>query len=225
MPIQPMYKKRWTELFVCTLVVALISLLINAQNSAGIIIITSLASTSLALMIAPGAATNSIHSVLLSYSFAIIVSVSLGLIFSLYIDALFENSKLLFFIKFFVMLLATLFLFGAFNAYHPPAIGAMLTYLIDTDFDDFSLIIYTPISVVFLLATIKSYIYMTYPDFKWKDFGMEFSINFRKRNDIEYAAGAEITAQQIAMNLKKENIDIGIIKNVTQLPEDIIRNL
>jgi len=120
MAIQPMYKNSWTELMVCAIVVSLISLLIETQNPAGIVIITSLASTALALMVAPGAATNSIRSVFLSYIFAMFVSVFLGFSFSYYIDAFFNNAELLFFIKFFVMLLATLFLFYCFRCSSKP---------------------------------------------------------------------------------------------------------
>ena len=93
MKIQPMYKNRWTELFVCALVVSIISLLINSQNPAGIVIITSLASTSLALMVAPGAPTNSIRAVMLSYVSAMFISVVFGLIFSLYIDSLIQDTR------------------------------------------------------------------------------------------------------------------------------------
>ena len=184
MAVQAMYKDRWAELFVCALVVALISLLVNTQNPAGIVIVTSLASTSLALMVAPGAHTNTVRAIYLSYTFAMFVSVSLGLIFSLYIDAYIENAEILFFIKFFVMLLATLFFFGLFDSYHPPAIGAMLTYFIDTGFDDLSLIVYVPIAVIFLLASIKSYFYLRYSDeFKWKDIRREFRSDYKKENN------------------------------------------
>lgn len=176
MAIHPIYKDRWTELIFCAFIVSLISLLINLQNPAGIVIITSLASTSLALMVAPGAITNSIRSVFLSYVIAMGISVAFGMLFSLYIDQYFEASSTLFFIKFLLMLLSTLMLFGFFNAYHPPAIGAMLTYFIDHGFLDLSLILLVPVSVIFLLATIKSYIYYRYSDkFKWKDFSKEFS--------------------------------------------------
>ncbi|MCP3674762.1 MAG: hypothetical protein GY829_09895, partial [Gammaproteobacteria bacterium] len=82
MAIQAMYKDRWAELFVCALVMALISLLINTQDPAGIVIVTSLASTSLALMVAPGAPTNTVRAVTLSYTFAMFISVTFGLIFS-----------------------------------------------------------------------------------------------------------------------------------------------
>lgn len=185
MTMQPIYKDRWAELIVCALVVSVISLLIEEQNPSGIVIITSLASTSLALMVAPGAPTNSIRAVLFSYILAMFVSVFFGFVFSYYIDGLIINTGLLFFIKFFVMLLATLFLFGFFDSYHPPAIGAMLTYFIDTDFDDPSLIIYVPIAVIFLLATIKCYIYLRHSDeFKWKNIGAEFHRGFNKKPKV-----------------------------------------
>jgi len=223
MAIKPMYRDRWTELFVCAFVVALISLLINTQNPAGVVIVTSLASTSLGLMVAPGAATNSIRAVYLSYTFAMLISVLFGLFFSFYFDSFIENEVLLFFIKFFVMLLATLFLFGVFDAYHPPAIGAMLTYVIDTDFDDLYILIYVPLAVVFLLATIKSYIYIRYStDFKWKDIGKEFKSNYRKIRKAEFDEVTKKKVRQIAKNLLKEDVDCAIIAKATKLSEDEI---
>jgi len=221
MALQAMYKDRWTELFVCALVVSLISLEVNIQDPSGIVIITSLASTSLGLMVAPGAPTNSIRAVFLSYTFAMFISVSFGFLFTNFIDPLFDNDALLFFIKFLLMLLATLFLFGIFDAYHPPSIGAMLTYFIDTGFDDWGLIIYVPISVVFLLASIKSYIYFKHPEqFKWKDLKNEFSRNYRIVRKVDFAEGEEKKARQIARSLKKEKIDISIIVKTTKLTKD-----
>jgi len=221
MAIQAMYKDRWTELFVCAIVVAFISLEINLQNPSGIVIITSLASTSLGLMVAPGAPTNSIRSVFLSYTFAMLVSVSFGMLFSLYIDPLFDNAPLLFFIKFFTMLVATLYLFGMFNAYHPPSIGAMLTYFIDTGFSDWGLIIYVPISVVFLLACLKSYIYFKHPDqFKWKNLKNEFSRDYRMIRVADVAAGEEQKTLEMAKRLHTENIDIATIVKVTKLTKE-----
>ena len=111
MKIRPMYKDRWAELFICTLVVIIISLMVNVQDSSGLLIITSLASTSLALMVAPGAPTNSIRSVFLSYLIAMFVSISFGLFFTTFVDHLITNVMLLFFVKFYIMLLATLLLF------------------------------------------------------------------------------------------------------------------
>ncbi|MFT5451403.1 MAG: hypothetical protein ACI9N9_000887 [Enterobacterales bacterium] len=221
MAIHAMYKDRWTELFVCAIVVAFISLEINLQNPAGIVIITSLASTSLALMVAPGAPTNSIRSVFLSYTCAMFVSVAFGMLFSSYIDRLFDNDGLLFFIKFFTMLVATLFLFGLFNAYHPPSIGAMLTYFIDTGFSDWSLMIYVPISVVFLLACLKSYIYFKHPEqFKWKNLKNEFTRDYRMVRVADVAAGEEKKTIQIAKRLNKENIDEATIVKITKLSEE-----
>jgi len=226
MAIQAMYKDRWTELFVCASVVALISLLINIQNPAGIVIITSLASTSLALMVAPGAPTNSIRSVFLSYIIAMFISVSFGMFFSLYIDSLFVNDSLLFFIKFFSMLVATLFLFGLFKAYHPPSIGAMLTYFINTEFADWIFIIYVLISVVFLLACIKSYIYFKHPEqFKWKNLKNEFSRDYRLVRIADVAAGEEMKAIEIAKRLKKENLELAIIAKVTKLSEQELEKI
>jgi len=226
MAVQPMYKDRWTELLVCALVVALISLLINTRNPAGIVIVTSLASTSLGLMIAPGAATNSIRAVCLSYTLAMLISVLLGLVFSLYLDAFFENEVLMFFVKFFTMLVATLFLFGLFDAYHPPAIGAMLTYLIDTGFDDLSILIYVPLAVIFLLATIKSYIYMNHSDeFKWKNIGKEFRSDYRKINKAALESASRKKTIQIVKNLHREEVDTTIIAKVTKMSKDEIRAL
>jgi len=173
--MKAMYKHRWAELLVIALVISVISLLIEIENHAGIVLVTSLASTALGLMIAPGAFTNSIRSVFLSYIFAMCISVVFGFIFSYYIDEYFTNQNLLFFTKFLVMLSATLLLFGYFDVYHPPSIGAMLTYFIDDGFSDVGLIIFVPVSVIFLLASIKSYIYLRHPDeFKWSDFPKEF---------------------------------------------------
>jgi len=226
MAVQAMYKDRWAELFVCALVVSLISLLINTQNPAGIVIVTSFSSTALALMVAPGSNTNSIRAVYFSYTFAMFISVSLGLVFSLYLDALFENQNLLFFIKFYVMLLATLILFGIFSSYHPPAIGAMLTYFIDTSFDDLSLLLYVPISVIFLLASIKSYIYIRHSDeFKWKDIGKEFRSNYKKIDKTVLDTEISKKARQIARALKKEKVDISIISKSTNLSEKEINKL
>ncbi len=221
-----MYKNRWTELLFCAFVVSLISLLINTQNPTGIVIVTSLASTSLALMVAPGAATNSIRAVYLSYIFAMLVSVVFGLIFSLYIDTLISNDIALFFIKFFTMLLATLFLFGAFDAYHPPAIGAMLTYFIDTGFDDLSLLVYLPLAVIFLLATIKCYIYLRHSDeFKWRDFGKEFRPSYRKIHQVELDVVTRQKVEQIAKGLLKEKVKPTIIAKATKLTKDEIADL
>jgi len=226
MAIQPMYKDRWTELLFCAFVVSLVSLLINTQNPSGIVIVTSLASTSLALMIAPGAATNSIRAVFFSYTFAMFVSVVFGLIFSLYIDALFSNDIALFFIKFFTMLLATLFLFGIFDSYHPPSIGAMLTYFIDTGFDDLSLLIFVPLAVVFLLATIKCYIYIRHSDeFKWKEFAWEFSRNYRKIQQAELDNATKRKVKGIAKRLLKEKVKPSIIAKATKLTKDEIADL
>ena len=218
MAIHAMYKDRWTELFLCALVVALISLLINVQNPSGIVLVASFASTALGLMVAPGSPTNTIRAVFLSYSFAILISFTFGYVFIHYIDPLLASESLFFFIKFFIMLLATLFLFGYFNSYHPPAIGAMLTYFMETKFDGASLVIFVPVSVIFLLATIKSYIYIRHSDeFKWKDIGMEFTRNYHKLNKDDFAAGANTKTVQIAKSLKKENIDPAIIQKATKL--------
>ena len=182
MSIQPIYKERWLELFVCALVVAVISLFVNIQDPAGIVIMTSLASTALALMVAPEARTNSVRTVLISYAVAILVSVVFGLVFFSYIDAFFVNENLLFFIKFFLMLVTTLLLFGYFDAYHPPSIGAMLTYLIAEGFDDLHLILFVSLSVIFLLVFIKCYLYQRPSNgLDWKDFGKEFTREFRGR--------------------------------------------
>jgi len=176
LPIQPIYKHKWTELLVVAVIVSVISLVIDTSDHGGIIIISSFASTSLALMVAPEAVTNSIRSVFLSYMIALFVSVAVGLFFSAYIEQYIENGKLIFFLKFLILLLCTLFLFGYFNSYHPPSIGAMLAYTINTGFEDVGLLIYVPLSVIFLLVTIKSYIYIRHPDeHPWKDFPKEFS--------------------------------------------------
>jgi len=221
-----MYKNRWTELFFCAIVVAFISLEINLQNPAGIVIITSLASTSLGLMVAPGAPTNSIRSVFLSYTFAMFISVCFGILFSRYIDPLLDNDSLLIFLKFFTMLVATLFLFGLFDAYHPPSVGAMLTYFIDTGFADWSLIIYVPISVIFLLACIKSYIYFRHPEqFKWKNLKNEFSRNYRLVRFVDVEAGEQKKTIQIAKRLNKEQFDRAVIARVTKLSEEELEKI
>ncbi|MCP4270405.1 MAG: hypothetical protein GY781_00355 [Gammaproteobacteria bacterium] len=226
MAVQPMYKNRWTELIFCAFVVSLISLLINTQNPAGIVIVTSFASTSLALMVAPGAATNSIRAVFLSYSFAMLVSVVFGLIFSLHIDVLISNVIALFFIKFFTMLLATLFLFGTYDAYHPPAIGAMLTYFIDTGFDDLSLLVYVPLAVIFLLATIKCYIYLRHSDeFKWREFGKEFRRYYRKIQQAELDVATKRKVKQIAKELKIGKVNPTVIAKATKLSKEEIADL
>jgi uncharacterized membrane protein len=86
-----------------------------------------------------------------------------------------EATPVILFVEFFLMLSATLLLFGFFDVYHPPSIGAMLTYFIDRGFSDADVIIFVPICVVFLLATIKTYIYWRHPEqFKWQDFPKEF---------------------------------------------------
>ena len=131
MAIHAMYKDRWAELIVCALVVSLTSLLINEQNPSGIVIITSLASTSLGLMVAPAAATNTIRAVFLSYTFAMFVSVVLGLLFSFTINKMIDNESVLFFIKFLVMLLATLILWFI-NLAIPSLIG--LIFIKDLNF-------------------------------------------------------------------------------------------
>jgi len=182
LPIQAIYKHKWTELLLVVVVISVISLVIDTSDHGGIIIITSLASTALALIVAPHAKTNSIRSVFLSYIIALFVSVAVGFVFSLYIERYFENMELLFFTKFLVLLFSTLLLFGYFDSYHPPSIGAMLTYTIDTGFEDVGLMIFVPLSVVFVLVTIKSYIYIRHPDeHPWKEFPKEFSKFYRDK--------------------------------------------
>lgn len=171
MKIKPMYQHRWAELLIIALVISIISLLLNIENPAGIVIITSLASTALGLMVAPGAFTNSVRSVFLSYILALFVSVFTGWIYLQVFSGDVGLTSVVFFIKFLIMLSATLLLFGFFDVYHPPSIGAMLTYFIDHGFSDADLIIFVPICVIFLLATIKTYIYTRHSDqFKWADF-------------------------------------------------------
>lgn len=173
--IKPIYRHRWGELVVIALVISIISFLINVENPSGIVIITSLASTALGLMVAPGAATNSVRSVFYSYIIALFVSVTFGFIFVQYLDGFIEDTNMLFFIEFLIMLTVTLLLFGFWDAYHPPAIGAMLTYFIDRGMTDGDLIIFVPMSVIFLLATIKAYIYFSNPNqFKWSHLPAEF---------------------------------------------------
>jgi hypothetical protein len=170
-----MYQHRWGELMTIALVLSIISLLVNIENPAGLVIVTSLASTALALMVAPGAFTNTIRSVFLSYLLALFVSVSFGFMFSHVFELGIEATPVILFVEFFLMLSATLLLFGFFDVYHPPSIGAMLTYFIDRGFSDADVIIFVPICVVFLLATIKTYIYWRHPEqFKWQDFPKEF---------------------------------------------------
>jgi len=121
---------------------------------------------------------------------------------------------------------ATLFLFGLFDAYHPPAIGAMLTYLIDTGFDDLSILIYVPLAVIFLLATIKSYIYMNHSDeFKWKNIGKEFRSDYRKINKAALESASRKKTIQIVKNLHREEVDTTIIAKVTKMSKDEIRAL
>ena len=229
MRIRPMYKDRWAELFICTLVVIIISLMVNIQDPSGLLIITSLASTSLALMVAPGAPTNSIRSVFLSYLIAMFVAITFALLFTTFVEKLITNPILLFFLEFYLMLLVTLLLFGVFNAYHPPAIGAMLAYFIDTRFDDLALLFFIPVSVVFILASIKSYIYTKHSDeFKWRDIGLEFSRDYRKRRKSDDLGLERIKAIEIARNLKAEKVDSIIIQKATGLSEkevaDIVAN-
>lgn len=173
--IKPIYRHRWGELIVIALVISIISFLINVENPSGIVIITSLASTALGLMIAPGAATNSVRSVFLSYIIALFVSLAFGFLFAQYLDGLIEDTSVLFFIEFLIMLTVTLLLFGFLDAYHPPAIGAMLAYFINRGMNDIDLLIFVPMSVIFLLATIKAYIYFSNPkQFQWSHLPSEF---------------------------------------------------
>ncbi len=230
MSIHPIYKHRWSELFVCAIVVALVSMLINVQSPSGVIIIGSLASTSLAVMVAPGSPTNSIRSVLLSYIIAMFVSVTVGFVFSFYIDSIFsslvDNQMILFFVKFLIMLMFTLFLFGYFNAYHPPSIGAMLTYTIDTGFDDIGLIIVVPMSVIFILACIKSYIYYRHPEqYKWSEFAQEFSKSYRKIHRQEFKVISNKKALLIAKAMKDEGLDADMIIKTTKLTAADVEHL
>ena len=164
MRITPIYKNHWSELIIVALVLATISFAVNIENPAGIVIVTSLASTALGMMVAPMSHTNSIRSVFLSYILALFVAVTFGYLFAEYLDNRIENTQLLFFVEFFIMLSMTLVLFGFYDVYHPPSIGAMLAYFIDRGFNDADLIIILPTAVLFLLLAIKSYIYLRHPD-------------------------------------------------------------
>ena len=171
----PIYKNHWSELVLVAFVLATISLLINIENPAGIVIVTSLASTALGLMVAPISHTNSIRSVFMSYILALFVAVTFGYLFAEYLENRIDNQQLLFFVEFFIMLSMTLLFFGFFDVYHPPSIGAMLAYFIDRGLGDADLIVILPLAVLFLLTTIKSYIYFRHPDkFNLETFKQEF---------------------------------------------------
>ena len=89
------------------------------------------------------------------------------------------DTDVLVFIKFFSIIFITLILFGIVDAYHPPAIGAMLTYLIEENLSVEVLLWYVMVSVVFMLVLLKWYVYKRFPHrLSKEDFRLEFTRDF-----------------------------------------------
>ncbi|MBF0274614.1 MAG: HPP family protein [Nitrospinae bacterium] len=157
--LKPIPKDHWPDLFVCAASVALISCFVSIGNPAEIVVVTSFASSALAIMVAPDAATNETRSVILSYIIATLAS-SFAIFLLHNVITVFNNHETIFtFLKFFLLLFVTLFFFGIFDAYHPPSIGATLTYLIQPNLSTTKLFIDVLISLTILLIVIKPYTY------------------------------------------------------------------